>query len=81
MTRAASWFVAFFRLLGMDGARGSVSFSKLMAVAVLVAVWHRNAITTGIAVALLAASFGRSAYLAHLRANTPEQAPPTEGDV
>lgn len=55
-------FLALFDLT----SQGSPSFSKLMCLLLAVGCIVRGTLSTGIVVALLAASFGRSAWLAFL---------------
>lgn len=66
----------WLRWLDLTGADGGPSFAKLVTVAVLVvAVWTETFGVT-IAVAVLAASFGRSTFVALLRARATR---PNEG--
>ncbi len=56
--------------LGLTGADGHLSFSKMVTVTVLVLSYLTGTFSLGIAIAALTASFGVKAWLAFLARNT-----------
>lgn len=59
-------WAAVLRFLDLT-SNGHPSFSKFVCVAILVATIVQGRLTLGVVIALLAASFGRSVFLAFLR--------------
>lgn len=65
--RAVMWP---FRLLGLTGADGYLSFSKMMAIAIFWGCFWLGALSLGVVIALLAAAFGVKVFLAFINRAT-----------
>lgn len=68
------WYERWVRVLRYVDlvSDGHPSFSKFTCLAILVAVVAQRQLTLGIVIALLAASFGRSVFIAFLRRSSIE---------
>lgn len=70
MQRLITMWHGAFALLGLTGSDRQVSFTKLVTLAVLLASVRTGQFGLGIAIAVLAASFGAKTFLAFLQSRT-----------